>query len=39
MADITKQIEYWVNGAESDIDTAGILLKKKKYLHGLFFAT
>jgi len=32
-----KQIEYWVQGADSDIDTAGILIEKKKYLHGLFF--
>jgi HEPN domain-containing protein len=37
MAEIKKQIEYWIQGAESDIDTAGILIKKKKYLHGLFF--
>ena len=32
-----KQIEYWAQGADSDIDTAGILIEKKKYLHGLFF--
>lgn len=32
-----KQIEYWTQGADSDIDTAGILIEKKKYMHGLFF--
>jgi HEPN domain-containing protein len=37
MLDIEKQIEYWSLGAASDIDTAGILIKNKKYLHGLFF--
>lgn len=31
------QIEYWINGAESDLDTAEILIENKKYLHGLFF--
>ncbi|HET56263.1 MAG TPA: HEPN domain-containing protein [Ignavibacteria bacterium] len=35
--DINKQIEYWKKGAESDVETAGILIDKKKYLHGLFF--
>jgi HEPN domain-containing protein len=37
MFDTKKQIEYWTRGAASDIDTAGILIKNKKYLHGLFF--
>lgn len=37
MVDVKKQVEYWIQGAESDIDTARILIKKKKYLHGLFF--
>ena len=32
-----KQTEYWTQGADSDIDTAGILIENKKYLHGLFF--
>ncbi len=34
---IEKQIGYWKNGAKSDIETAGILIDKGKYLHGLFF--
>ena len=37
MIDINKQIEYWKNGAESDIETAKILISNKKYLQGLFF--
>ncbi len=37
MVDIIKQIEYWTLGADEAVDTAGILIKKKKYLHGLFF--
>ena len=35
--DINKQINYWTEGADSDIDTAKILIKNEKYLHGLFF--
>ncbi|MGD2090993.1 MAG: HEPN domain-containing protein [Candidatus Aminicenantes bacterium] len=37
MIDIEKQIEFWVEGAEAALDTARILIKKKKHLHGLFF--
>jgi HEPN domain-containing protein len=37
MVDIEKQIEYWVKEADSASDTARILIKKKRYLHGLFF--
>ncbi len=37
MVEIKKQIKYWVHGADEDIDTAELLIKKKKYLHGLFF--
>ena len=35
--DLNKQIKYWTDGADSDIDTAKILIKNEKYLHGLFF--
>lgn len=35
--DISKQIEYWKNGAINDIDSAELLIKNGKYLHGLFF--
>jgi HEPN domain-containing protein len=34
---IEKQIKYWKSGAESDIETADILIEKEKCLHGLFF--
>ncbi|MBU2444441.1 MAG: HEPN domain-containing protein [Bacteroidetes bacterium] len=37
MIDIQKQIEYWRDQAVSDIETAEILIEKKKLLHGLFF--
>ncbi len=37
MVDIKKQVEYWTHGADDAIDTASILLKKGKYIHGLFF--
>lgn len=29
MIDIEKQIRYWVEGADSSLDTARILIKKK----------
>ena len=34
---LEKQIEYWTTTAESDIETAEILIEKEKFLHGLFF--
>jgi len=37
MIDIQKQIGYWRDQAVSDMETAEILIKKKKFLHGLFF--
>jgi HEPN domain-containing protein len=37
MIDINRQIEYWQNSSLSDIETAGILIEKEKFLHGLFF--
>lgn len=37
MIDINKQIDYWVNGAVSDIETAELLITGKKYIEGLFF--
>jgi hypothetical protein len=30
MLDSIKQIDYWVQGANSDIDTAGILFENEK---------
>jgi HEPN domain-containing protein len=37
MFDINKQYSYWAKGAESDLETAGILINGKKYVEGLFF--
>ena len=34
---IGKQIEYWVNSAKSDLDTAELLIGESRYIHGLFF--
>jgi len=37
MIDTNKQIDYWVKGAFSDIETAELLLTGKKYVKSLFF--
>jgi len=37
MINILKQIEYWRNTAESDIETATILINSGKYVEGMFF--
>lgn len=37
MANIEKQIEYWMQGADDDLLTAAILIGEKRILHGLFF--
>jgi HEPN domain-containing protein len=37
MIDRNKQIDYWVRGASSDIETAELLFKGRKYVEGLFF--
>jgi HEPN domain-containing protein len=34
---IGKQIEYWINTAKSDLDTAELLIRESRYIHGLFF--
>ncbi len=34
---IERQIDYWKKLAQSDIQTAEILIDKKRILHGLFF--
>jgi len=35
--DTTRQIEYWINTATDDIQTAELLIENKKILQGLFF--
>lgn len=37
MLDIQKQIKYWIDNAQTDIETAELLITNNKLLHGLFF--
>ena len=37
MIDKKKQIAYWIDGAEDDLLTAGLLIREKRTLHGLYF--
>lgn len=37
MIDLQKQIDYWINEAENNIESADILIQKDRLLHGLFF--
>jgi HEPN domain-containing protein len=37
MLNIQKQIDYWITGADEDIETAALLIREKRTLHGLFF--
>ena len=37
MINIEKQIEHWTKGAKDDLDSAKILIERKRLLHGLFF--
>ena len=37
MINLQKQIDYWINGAIDDLESAKILIEKNKLLHGLFF--
>jgi len=37
MINIVKQIEYWRNNAENDIETASILITSGKFIEGMFF--
>jgi HEPN domain-containing protein len=32
-----KQIEYWINTAKTDLDTAELLIRESRNIHGLFF--
>ncbi|MHB8906263.1 MAG: HEPN domain-containing protein, partial [Melioribacteraceae bacterium] len=34
---IEKQVEYWKTTALSDFETAELLIKNNKFIHGLFF--
>jgi HEPN domain-containing protein len=37
MIDINKQLDYWKNGADNDLETAELLISSRKYIEGLFF--
>lgn len=37
MIDIDKQIDYWKSGALDDLESAKVLIKSNRLLHGLFF--
>ncbi len=37
MINIQRQIDYWIRGAEDDIETATLLIENNRLLHELFF--
>jgi len=37
MINVAKQIDYWHNSAENDIETAAILITSNKFIEGMFF--
>ena len=37
MIDNKQQIAYWIDTAKSDLDTAELLIRECRFLHGLFF--
>jgi HEPN domain-containing protein len=37
VSNVGKQIEYWIHSAKSDLDTAELLIRESRYIHGLFF--
>jgi HEPN domain-containing protein len=37
MVNVPRQIEYWITGAEDDLESAKVLVDKNRLLHGLFF--
>jgi HEPN domain-containing protein len=36
--DVQRQIGYWLNGSQEDVEAASVLLEKRKISQGLFFA-
>ena len=36
--DVRRQVEYWLNGSQDDIEAAVVLLEKRKIRQSLFFA-
>ncbi|MCF7793977.1 MAG: hypothetical protein K9N09_07025 [Candidatus Cloacimonetes bacterium] len=39
MIDLEKQIKYWLESAQDDLETANILIDQNKILQGLFSVT
>lgn len=39
MLNIPKQIDYWETSADDDIETAGILIEKGKYITGYLYGS
>lgn len=37
MIDLEKQIGYWLDSANDDLQTAELLIRENRVLHGLFF--
>ena len=37
MINVAKQIDYWCNSAENDIETSAILITSSKFIEGMFF--
>jgi len=37
MINLDKQIKYWIESSDNDLETAELLINSKKILHGLFF--
>ena len=37
MINVKKRMAYWINSAETDLETAELLIQNNKYLPGLFF--
>ena len=36
--DVRRQVEYWLNGSQDDIEAPAVLLEKRKIRQSLFFA-
>jgi HEPN domain-containing protein len=37
VSDLKKQLDYWLNSSQEDLDTADLIIREGKILHGLFF--
>jgi len=37
--DVQRQVQYWLNGSQDDIEAAAVLLEKRKIRQSLFLPT